>query len=172
MIIGLPYYIAQSYDKMVYMDENNEIACVLEDIDYKRKIIILQLPKFRKIASELEKSIINDWITLIDFKNGKEIVHIMENNKNIEKAVVEMDKFSQDKFNVICLQEIEVEKNIQKLKVQEAKEEGIKEGIILNKIDVIKNLKRINTQTSEIIKILSLNEELLENDEIKKALYD
>lgn len=33
MIIGLPYYIAQSYDKMVYMDENNEIACVLEDID-------------------------------------------------------------------------------------------------------------------------------------------
>lgn len=56
--------------------------------------------------------------------------------------------------------------------MQEAKEEGIKEGIILNKIDVIKNLKRINTQTSEIIKILSLNEELLENDEIKKALYD
>lgn len=36
----------------------------------------------------------------------------MENNKNIEKAVVEMDKFLQDKFNVICLQEIEVEKNI------------------------------------------------------------
>lgn len=49
----LPYYIAENEEKIVYKKDDRSTAKDLEDITYKRKLIIVQLPKFRKYCGRI-----------------------------------------------------------------------------------------------------------------------
>ena len=60
------------------------------------EIIIIEIPKARRIYKKNNKNKISQWMMFFDNPNDKEVSYIVENNKEIKKANEELDKMSDD----------------------------------------------------------------------------
>ena len=60
------------------------------------EIIIIEIPKARRIYKKNNKNKISQWMMFFDNPNDKEVSKIVENNEEIKKANEELDKMSDD----------------------------------------------------------------------------
>lgn len=60
------------------------------------EIIIIEIPKARRIYKKNNKNRISQWMMFFDNPNDKEVSKIVENNEEIKKANEELDKMSDD----------------------------------------------------------------------------
>ena len=58
------------------------------------ELIIIKLPKARQIYKKEPKNAICQWMMFIDNPNKREVIQIMEENKNIKKAIEELEQVS------------------------------------------------------------------------------
>ena len=58
------------------------------------EIIIIELPKARRMYKIEPNNAICQWMLFLDNPNKREVVQIMEENKNIKKAIDELEKVS------------------------------------------------------------------------------
>ena len=54
------------------------------------EIIIIELPKARRRYEKDQRDKIAQWMMFLDNPNKKEVIHIMEENKTIKKAIIEL----------------------------------------------------------------------------------
>ena len=60
------------------------------------EIIIIEIPKARRIYKKNNKNKIGQWMMFFDNPNDEEVSYIVENNEEIRKANEELDKMSDD----------------------------------------------------------------------------
>ena len=134
------------------------------------ELYIIEIPKARKILKKEPKNELAQWVMFINDPNESEVSKIMEDNKEIEEAMNELEKISKDKElrRVAELREkaIRDEKN----GLRHAKEEGRIEGIterIKEGIDkgiekgveqVAKKMVELNMPIQDIINATGLTE--------------
>ena len=118
------------------------------------ELYIIEIPKARKILKKEPKNELAQWVMFINDPNESEVSEIMEDNKEIEEAMNELEKISKDKElrRVAELREkaIRDEKN----GLRNAREEGIKEGIE----QVAKKMLELNMPIQDIINTTCLTE--------------
>lgn len=118
------------------------------------ELYIIEIPKARKILKKEPKNELAQWVMFINDPNESEVSEIMEDNKEIEKAMNELEKISKDKElrRVAELREkaIRDEKN----GLKHAREEGIEEGIE----QVAKKMVELNMSIQDIINVTGLTE--------------
>lgn len=119
------------------------------------ELYIIEIPKAREILRKEPKNELAQWVMFINDPNESEVSKIMEDNKEIEEAMNELEKISKDKElrRVAELREkaIRDEKN----GLRHAREDGIKEGIE----KVVKRMIEKNVPLQEIIELTGLTEE-------------
>lgn len=118
------------------------------------ELYIIEIPKARKILKKEPKNELAQWVMFINDPNESEVSEIMEDNKEIEKAMNELEKISKDKElrRVAELREkaIRDEKN----GLRHAREEGIEQGIE----QVAKKMLELNMSIQDIINVTGLKE--------------
>lgn len=118
------------------------------------ELYIIEIPKARKILKKEPKNELAQWVMFINDPNESEVSEIMEDNKEIEKAMNELEKISKDKElrRVAELREkaIRDEKN----GLRHAREEGIEQGIE----QVAKKMLELNMSIQDIINVTGLTE--------------
>ena len=62
----------------------------------KLEIVIIELPKAKRIYEQDGKNEISQWMMFMDNPNDKEVVEIMAKNKDIRKAIEELEQVSGD----------------------------------------------------------------------------
>ena len=128
-------YISQSIFKMVQKNIEGQIID-LEELESKQHLIIIELPKFNKLKHNLNDKL-DQWLTVINWRNFKEIESIMRSNEEIKEAVKQLTVLSGDKEVMdIYNRELQTkilrntEDNILKKKsTEEGIEIGVKQGI-------------------------------------------
>ena len=78
--------------KWKIMLENGEKR-ILTD---KLEIVIIEIPKAKKILKKDKNNKIAQWMMFLDNPNCEEVSKIMEENKEIKEAVEELEKLSED----------------------------------------------------------------------------
>lgn len=127
------------------------------------EIIIIELPKAKRIYEKDNKNKIVQWMMFLDNPNKQEVVQIMGENKNIKKAIEELEQVSGDE-KIQRIAELR-EKAIrdEKAALAYAKENGYKkgfeQGIEEYKIEIVKNMLRNNMKIKDIEKITGLKQE-------------
>lgn len=127
------------------------------------EIIIIELPKAKRIYEKDNKNKIVQWMMFLDNPNKQEVVQIMGENKNIKKAIEELEQVSGDE-KIQRIAELR-EKAIrdEKAALAYAKENGYKkgfeQGIEEYKIEIVKNMLRNNMKIEDIEKITGLKQE-------------
>lgn len=118
------------------------------------ELYIIEIPKARKILKKEPKNELAQWVMFINDPNEREVSEIMEDNKEIEEAMNELEKISKDKElrRVAELREkaIRDEKN----GLRHAREEGIEQGIE----QVAKKMLELNMPIQDIINTTGLTE--------------
>ena len=134
------------------------------EIDYLMKFYVIELPKFRKIRPDLN-NVFQQWLTYIDRKSIEGVKQAMQNNKKIEKAEEELQYLtgSEEVRRIAELREKYL-KDTNSIKL-DAREEGKKEGIKLGKIEIIKNLVKLNMPIENIAEAVEMSV-----DEIKDLI--
>ena len=128
-----------------------------------KKWYFIELPKFRNSQVDMNDKL-NQWLAFIDDYKGERARMAEEKNEVIKKAKVEMNYLTGE----------EAERRLQWLREKwemdynsdmgQAKREGRKEG----KIEIVKNLLKLNMPIEQIIKASGLTEK--EVQEIKKSM--
>ena len=134
-----------SESKFVIFQTNLEGKQIeLETLNQKHRIIIIELPKFNKIKHHLNDKL-QQWLTVIEWKNFKEIENVMKSNEEIKEAVKQLTTLIEDN-EVRAVYEYELQTEIlrntedrilkeksiaegKKQGIKQGKEEGIKEGL-------------------------------------------
>ena len=140
----------------------------------------IQLPRFRKTNPDMNNKL-NQWLVVIDGKDGGKIEMAKEKNEIINDAVDEIGYFTESEeaqyledmrvlWECERISEMNYEKGI-------AREEGIKEGRKeaekRRNIEIIKEMRKKDFSTELIIEITKLTKEEieeLEEKEIKKQI--
>ena len=127
------------------------------------KWYFIELPKFRSAQVDMDDKL-NQWLAFIDDYKGERARMAEEKNEVIKKARVEMNYLTGE----------EAERRLQWLREKwemdynsdmgQAKREGRKEG----KIEIVKNLLKLNMPMEQIVKASGLTEK--EIQEIKKSM--
>ena len=60
------------------------------------EIVIIELPKAKRIYEKDEKNEISQWMMFMDNPNNEEVVEIMAKNRDIKKAIEELEQVSGD----------------------------------------------------------------------------
>lgn len=120
---------------------------------------IIEIPKAKKILQEEPDNELAQWVMFINNPNESEVSRIMEENKEIEEAMSELEKLSKDRElrRVAELREkaIRDEKN----GLRHAREEGIEE----TSIKIAQKLKKENMPIEKIAEITGLTEEKIKS---------
>ena len=139
----------------IILDEDDKRR-VLTD---KLELVILEIPKARRIIKKEKDNKIAQWLMFLDNPNSKEVTRIMGENKEIKEAVEELDEMSQDEElkRLAFLKEkyIRDEKSAQRYFREEGREE--------NKRQIAKKMLDKNMPIELIAELTNLSEE-----EVKK----
>ena len=124
----------------------------------KLEIVIIEIPKAKRIMKENKDNKIGQWMLFLDNPNSKEVEEIMDYNKAIKEAMEELEKVSGD-------EELEriAELKIKGLRDEEAaiayaKNQGIEKGIE----QMAKNMLKEKIDIETIIKVTGLSREEIE----------
>ena len=138
------------------------------------ELIIIELPKARRKYREEPDNAICQWMMFMDNPNESEVIQIMEENKNIKKAIEELEQVSgNEKLRRIAeLKEkyirdeqasIEYAQNVgYKDGYKNGEEEGIKKGKNERNIEIAKNLLSQNIDIEIIENATGLNKAEIE----------
>ena len=123
---------------------------------------IIELPKIKRLKKEknLEK-----WIKLL--LNPDELGEFdMENDEAIKKAKEELDKLSQDEYEIrlaeLRMKHIMDSKAIEDYGYDKGLEEGLKQGIEQTKIEIAKRMLEQGKSLEEIMELTELSKEDIE----------
>ena len=156
------------YEMLGFEEYISETEIVLkEHRDYEMlknmKWYFIELPKFRNSQVDMNDKL-NQWLAFIDDYKGERARMAEEKNDVIKKAKVEMNYLTGE----------EAERRLQWLREKwemdynsdmgQAKREGRKEG----KIEIVKNLLKLNMPIEQIVKASGLTKK--EVQEIKKSM--
>ena len=123
------------------------------------EIIIIELPKARRMYKIEPNNAICQWMLFLDNPNKREVVQIMEENKNIKKAIDELEQVSGN-ARLRRIAELK-EKYIrdEQTSIEYAQDEGYKQG----KIEIAKNMLKENSSIEFSSKVTWLSQEEIEN---------
>ena len=134
------------------------------------EIVIIELPKAKRIYEKNKKDRIGQWMMFLDNPNNKEVSKIMSSNKEIEKAFEELEQVSGNE-ELRRLAELRI-KGIRdkKAQIDYAKQEGIKEGIEKGMkqerekrdTEIVKKMLKKKISMEDIIEITVLSKEEIE----------
>ena len=143
------------------------------------EIIIIELPKAKRIYGRDTKNKIVQWMMFLDNPNKKEVVQIMSINKDIRKAIEELEQVSGDeKLQVVAeLREKAIRDEKAALAyalengykegwekgLEEGLEQGLEQGEQNRNLEIAKNMVSEGIDINIIVKVTGLTE-----DEIKK----
>lgn len=155
----------------------------LREMEIGNKHVFIELPKFRKIAHDLDNEL-HKWLLMIDCKDYREMEKVMRTDEEFEKAVEELGLLINDERVMRAYDArqdaIRNEKYRLKKARTEGKEEGIeigvergieigrKEGEIKTKIEALKEMLSSELSIKQICKMLNISEEELET--FKKSI--
>ena len=145
----------------------------------KLEICIIELPKALRIYKENPKNKISQWMVFMDDPNKKEVIQIMEENKNIEEAVKELKEVSGDKElrriaelrekgrrDMMAMKSYAErtgrEKGMEEGRKEgrkEGREKGIEEGKLEERIEIAKRLLKKGINVEDIVEITGLSKE-------------
>lgn len=148
--------------KEVLTGKEIELTDVLE-------LYILEIPKAKKILEKEPNNRLAQWMLFLDDPNESEVSRIMEENKEIKKAMNELEEMSEDE-ELRRLAELKekaiIDENLAKIYNREyGKKEGIKEGIEQNKLEIAKKLKLKKWSIEKIMEVTELTEEQIDKIE-------
>ena len=126
------------------------------------ELIIIELPKAKRMYKTNHNNTICQWMLFLDNPNQKEIVQIMKENKDINKAIDELEQVSgNEKLRRIA--ELK-EKYIrdEQASIEYAQDEGYRQGERNKSIEIAKNLLKENVSITLISKVTGLNLEEIE----------
>ena len=155
------------------------------------EIIIVEIPKAKRLYKENEKNKICQWMLFFDNPNKEEMKEIMEKNEKIKEAVEELTGMSKDE-ELRILTELRIkgrrdeyarrqyaikqglqegrEKGLEEGRKEgreegrkEGREKGIKEGVAQNRIKIAKNMLREKMPVDIIVRVTGLT-----NQEVEK----
>ncbi len=137
------------------------------------EIHILELEKVKNTYLKNKENEKAQWMLFLNDPNSKEVQEIMEENKEIKEATVEVRKMSEDEKmqRLADLREKAVmdEKAIYagglEKGMKQGKEQGIKQGIEQKTIEMVKNLNKINMPIEQIAQVTNIS-----IDKVKKIL--
>ena len=167
-------FISQSQFTIVQNNLEGE-KIELEKLNEKLHIILIELPKFKKIKKHDLSDKLQQWLTVIEWKNFKEIESVMKSNEEIEEAVKQLTVLLDD--NEIR-QAYEYEQQAKMIRNTEDRilkeesiakgiEEGIKQGIEQTKKEIVIRLANSGIELVNIAKIVQIKiediEEILKN---------
>lgn len=124
----------------------------------KLELHIIEIPKAKEALEKDSKNELAQWMMFLDNPNKKEVLEIMEENKEIKKAMNELEELSED-YELRRIAELK-EKAIRDenyIKVRFT-EDGKKEG----KKEIAKNMKNKNLSIELIIELTGLSKEEIE----------
>lgn len=131
------------------------------------ELIILEIPKAKRIYSKNNQNKISQWLMFLDNPNMEEVSNIMKENKAIKEANEELDKMSNDKK---LRREAQLrEKYIRDYKAsmefasKKGHQEGFKKGHIEEKLEIAKNMIKEELEIELIEKITGLENETIQN---------
>ena len=68
----------------------------MQVVDDKIKLVLIELPKFRKLEPDLNNKL-HEWLVALDCKKFKEMEEVMRTDKEIKEAVKQLTILSDDK---------------------------------------------------------------------------
>ena len=143
------------------------------------ELIIIELPKARRMYKIEPNNAICQWMLFLDNPNQKEVVQIMKENKDINKAIDELEQVSGNE-RLRRIAELK-EKHIrdEQASIEYAQDEGYKhgredgklegkaegrvEGRVEEKTEIAKNMLKENVEKTLISKVTGLSLEEIEN---------
>lgn len=144
--------------KEVLTGKEIELTDVLE-------LYILEIPKAKKILEKEPNNRLAQWMLFLDDPNESEVSRIMEENKEIKKAMNELEEMSEDE-ELRRLAELKekaiIDENLAKIYNREY---GRKEGIEQNKLEIAKKLKLKKWSIEKIMEVTELTEEQIDKIE-------
>ena len=135
----------------------------------------IELPKFRREHPNLNNKL-EQWLTFIDGKNEEMIQMAIKKNKEIKKASEELEYLSGDaelrrleflKFKAAC-DEASRTGYLVRTATKEGMEKGMEQGMEKEKIEIAKNMLKLNVAKDVIIKSTGLTEQEIKKLEEKK----
>ncbi len=146
------------------------------------ELIIIELPKARRKYREEPDNAICQWMMFMDNPNESEVIQIMEENKNIKKAIEELEQVSGNeklrriaelKEKYIRDEQASIEyaqnvgykdgyKNGEEEGIRKGEERGIKKGKNERNIEIAKNLLSQNIDIEIIENATGLNKAEIE----------
>lgn len=143
------------------------------------EIIIIELPKAKRLYEKNTKNKIIQWMMFLDNPNKKEVVQIMEINKDIRKAIDELEQVSGDEKIQRIAELREKARRDENAAIAYAIEKGLKQGIEQGiergakdkSIEIAKKMlkEKMNIETISNITGLSIEEiKALQQKVIKK----
>ena len=138
------------------------------------ELIIIELPKARRMYKTNPNNTICQWMLFLDNPNKKEVVQIMKENKDINKAIDELEQVSGNeklrriaelKEKYIRDEQASIEyaqdKGYRQGK-EEGKIEGKAEGKAEEKTEIVKNMLKENVEKTLISRVTGLSLEEIE----------
>ena len=135
------------------------------------ELIIIESPKARRMYKIEPNNAICQWMLFLDNPNKKEIVQIMKENKDINKAIDELEQVSgNEKLRRIAeLQEKYIRDEQASIEYAQdegykhGREDGIVEGKAKGKTEIAKNLLKKQMPIQDIAEVTGLSQEEIEN---------
>lgn len=127
------------------------------------ELYIIELPKAKRILEKDASNKLAQWMLFLNNPNEKEVSKIMNENKEIEEAMNELEEMSKNEElrRVAELREkaIRDEKN----GLRHAREDGLREGIEKTNKEIAKKMKEKHIPIETIAEITKLTKEEIEN---------
>ena len=136
------------------------------------EIHIIEMKKAREMYERDKNNAKAQWIMFLNDPNTEEVKDIMEKNKGVKEAVVKVRELTQDEEmeRLAFLREKAImdEKLIREAGFDDGKEEGKKEGIELEKENMVKSMILNKLEDDKIKEIAKIDDKEL--NRIKKLL--
>lgn len=133
------------------------------------EIHFLEMPKLYKDKNINENDPLTQWMMFLEGKSKEVLEMLAKKNEKIEKAYSILQIMSKDKEARILYNAREAALHDEVTRIKEAKEEGLKEGRIKEKIEVAKNLLLMGMDVLTVIKVTGLSKDDVE--EIKDSMH-
>ena len=157
---------------LMQINTKNE-KIILESFDDKIKLMLIELPKFRKLKPDLNNKL-HEWLLALDCKKFEEMEEVMRTDKEIKEAVKQLTILSDDKEVMDAYEKeqdylriIATREHRAKMRLEQGIKEGIEKGIIQGKQEGVKEtilkLKKSGMEINQIAQILEISIEELNN---------
>ena len=126
------------------------------------ELVIIELPKARRMYKIDPSNTICQWMLFLDNPNQKEVVQIMKDNKDINRAIDELEQVSGN-AKLRRIAELK-EKYIrdEQASIEYAQDEGYKQGKAERNIEIAKKMLKKRIKIEDIIELTGLSQEEIE----------